>query len=65
MRTTVTINDGLLERAAELTGRSERSVLLNLGLEALVARESAQRLALLGGSSPDATAGRRRRSDAA
>jgi Arc/MetJ family transcription regulator len=61
MRTTVTLDDDLLARAAELTGRDEKSTLIRLGLEALVARESARRLAELGGSDPDATAAPRRR----
>ena len=64
MRTTITIDDELLARAADLTGRTERGALVRLGLEALVARESALRLARLGGTDPKAGAGRRRRSDA-
>jgi Arc/MetJ family transcription regulator len=62
MRTTVNLDDELLERATQLTGRTERSVLLRMALEALVAQESARRLARLGGSDPDATAPPRRRS---
>lgn len=54
MRTTVTVNDELVARAAELTGRTEASALFKLGLEALVERESARRLAALGGSDPEA-----------
>lgn len=65
MRTTVTIDDALLERAMELTGTSERSALIRDALEALIARESARRLALLGGTDPEATAPPRRRGDAA
>jgi Arc/MetJ family transcription regulator len=65
MRTTVTVNDELLARAAELTGRSEASTLLRLGLEALVERESARRLALLGGSDATADAAPRERKPAA
>jgi Arc/MetJ family transcription regulator len=61
MRTTVTVDDGLVARAAELTGREERSVLIRLGLEALIERESARRLALLGGTDPEATAAPRQR----
>lgn len=61
MRTTVTLDDELLAKAEELTGRSERSALLRLALEALVERESARRLALLGGSDPGAEAPSRRR----
>ena len=54
MRTTVTIDDSFIERAMELTGTSERSALIRDALEALIARESARRLVLLGGSDPDA-----------
>ena len=61
MRTTVTLDDELLARAAELTGIADRSTLLRSGLEALVRLESARRLAALGGTDPDATAPRRGR----
>jgi Arc/MetJ family transcription regulator len=50
MRTTLDIEDELLARAAELTGIKEKTSLVRLGLEALIARESAKRLAALGGS---------------
>ncbi len=53
MRTTVTIDDELLEEAQRLTGIKERSVLIRMGLEALVQRECARRLARMGGSQPD------------
>lgn len=49
MRTTLNIEDELLARAAELTGIKEKTSLVKLGLEALIARESAKRLAALGG----------------
>lgn len=65
MRTTVTIDDELLARAAELTGVTERAALLRAGLEALVRIESARRLAALGGSDREAAAPPRRRGDAA
>jgi Arc/MetJ family transcription regulator len=61
MRTTVTIDDALLAKAAELTGVKERSTLLRDGLLALVRVESARRLAALGGADPQATAAPRRR----
>ena len=61
VRTTVTIDDELLERAAELTGVTERTALLREGLEALIRIESAKRLAALGGSDPKASAAPRRR----
>lgn len=52
MRTTLTLDEDLLARAAELTGVAEKSTLVREGLKALVERESARRLALLGGSDP-------------
>lgn len=65
MRTTVTVDDELVETASELTGISERSALFRSGLEALVRIESARRLAALGGSDTSATAAPRRRDEAA
>lgn len=62
MKTTLNIDDTLLERAAFLTGIPEKDTLVRMGLEALVSREAARRLALMGGSDPKAKAGRRRRS---
>ncbi len=53
MRTTLNIEDDLLAKAAKLTGIKEKTSLVRLGLEALVARESAKRLAALGGSEPN------------
>lgn len=53
MRTTLIIEDGLLERARELTGIREKTALVRAGLEALIAREAGRRLALLGGKQPD------------
>lgn len=53
MRTTVVLDDELLEEAQELTEIKEKSALLREALTALVQRESARRLALLGGSQPD------------
>jgi len=52
MRTTVAINDQLLERARELSGIKETSGVLREALKALIERESARRLARLGGSEP-------------
>ncbi len=49
MRTTINIDDELLNKAAKLTGIEEKTSLVRLGLEALIARESARRLAALGG----------------
>jgi Arc/MetJ family transcription regulator len=50
MRTTLNIEDELLARAGELTGIKEKTSLVKLGLEALIARESAKRLAALAGT---------------
>jgi Arc/MetJ family transcription regulator len=50
MRTTLNIEEALLARAAELTGIKEKTSLVKLGLEALIAREGAKRLAALGGT---------------
>lgn len=50
MRTTINIEDDLIRRAAELTGIREKTSLVKLGLETLIARESGKRLALLGGT---------------
>ena len=50
MRTTLNIDDAILSRAAELTGVREKTSLVRMGLEALVSRASADRLAALGGT---------------
>lgn len=50
MRTTLNIDDEKLSRAAELTGVEEKTSLVRMGLDALIARESACRLAALGGT---------------
>ena len=50
MRTTINIDDTLLERAARLTGTTQKTALVRRGLEALIAQTSARRLAALGGS---------------
>ena len=55
------LNETLLEEARRLTGLTEKTAIVHAGLEALIARESARRLADLGGSDPTAIAGRRRR----
>lgn len=64
MRTTINLDDELVSKAQQLTGRTEKSVLVRLGLEALIARESGRRLALLGGTDPAAAAAPRHRSPA-
>ena len=50
MRTTLNIDDELLDRAAKLTGVQEKTSLVRLGLESLIAKESGKRLARLGGT---------------
>jgi Arc/MetJ family transcription regulator len=50
MRTTLNLDDALLDRASKLTGIKEKTALLRAGLEALIARASTQRLAALGGT---------------
>jgi Arc/MetJ family transcription regulator len=52
MRTTLNIDDALIEEARRLTGIDERTALIHEGLRALIARESGKRLAALGGSEP-------------
>ncbi len=52
MRTTLIIDDELLERAREVSGIREKTALVRAGLEALIAREAGKRLARLGGTQP-------------
>ncbi|PKO89780.1 MAG: DUF2191 domain-containing protein [Betaproteobacteria bacterium HGW-Betaproteobacteria-12] len=52
MRTTLALDDDLLAKAQALTGVSEKTALIREALRALIQRESAKRLALLGGSEP-------------
>ena len=52
MRTTLNIDDDIFQRAAKPTGIKEKTSLLHEGLKALIAAESARRLAKLGGTSP-------------
>lgn len=61
MRTTLNIEDTLVEKASELTGIKEKTRLVKLGLEALIAKESAKRLAKLGGTERQLKAIPRRR----
>jgi Arc/MetJ family transcription regulator len=62
MRTTLNIDDEILEKASRLTGIKEKTALVRLGLEALIARESSRRLAKLGGTERGLRAIPRRRS---
>ncbi len=62
MRTTINIDDQILKKAALLTGIKEKTSLVRLGLEALIARESSKRLARLGGTEKELHSIPRRRS---
>ena len=61
MRTTLALDDDLLNAAQTLTGLREKSALVREALTALIERESARRLARLGGSEPDLKVPPRRR----
>ena len=61
VRTTLNLDDALLAEAGRLTGLSERTALIHEGLRALIARESARRLARLGGTEPQLRSIPRRR----
>lgn len=61
MRTTLIIDDALLRDAQRLTGLKEKTAVVHAGLEALIARESARRLAALGGTERGLKPVRRRR----
>ena len=65
MRTTLNIDDDLLQQARTLSGVQEKNALVHEGLKALIERESARRLARLGGSEPQLKPIPRRRSEAA
>jgi Arc/MetJ family transcription regulator len=64
MRTTLILRDDLVRKAAELTGIAEKTALVHAGLQALIAREAARRLAALGGSEPHLERPHRRRTAA-
>jgi Arc/MetJ family transcription regulator len=61
MRTTLNVDDELLESARRLSGIAEKTALVRAGLEALIEKESARRLASLGGSERRLRAAPRRR----
>jgi Arc/MetJ family transcription regulator len=63
MRTTIALDDELVAKAQAFTGLKEKSALVREALKALVERESARRLASLGGSEPDLAVAPRRRPD--
>jgi Arc/MetJ family transcription regulator len=64
MRTTITLDDELLQAAGKAIGTDERSAVIHEGLRALIEREAARRLIQLGGSVPGAQLPPRRRSEA-
>lgn len=61
MRTTINLDETLLTAAQKISGMTERTALIHEGLKALIERESARRLARLGGSEPELKPVRRRR----
>jgi Arc/MetJ family transcription regulator len=61
MRTTINIDENLLEDAMELTGLKEKTAVVHAGLQELIRRENARRLIALGGTMPGLKAPRRRR----
>jgi Arc/MetJ family transcription regulator len=65
MRTTLNIDDQLLDEAQRITGMSEKAALVREGLRALIERESARRLARLGGTEPQLESVPRRQSNPA
>jgi Arc/MetJ family transcription regulator len=65
MRTTINIDDELLAKATKLAGALDRTTVVNEGLKALIERESARRLARLGGTEPKLNAAPRRRQGSA
>lgn len=63
MRTTLNIEDALIEKASKLTGIKEKTALVRKGLESLISLESSRRLAKLGGTEKKIETPRRRRSE--
>ena len=61
MRTTLNLDDELLDAALEATGEQEKTKVIHLGLEAFVRQKAAERLAALGGTAPKASTAPRRR----
>lgn len=62
MRTTLNLKADLIKQAQELTGIEEKTALIHRGLELLIQKEAAKRLAKLGGSDPSVKASPRKRS---
>jgi Arc/MetJ family transcription regulator len=64
MRTTLALDDDLVQTAQEFTGVTEKTALVRIALKALIEREASQRLAALGGTMPKLEVATRRRSSA-
>ncbi len=65
MRTTITIDDQLLAKAIKLMGPMDRTSILSESLKALIERETARRLARMGGTEPELQVPPRRRAERA
>lgn len=63
MRTTLNIEDALVEKASRLTGIKEKTALVRKGLETLISLESSKRLAQLGGTEKQVRMPRRRKTE--
>lgn len=61
MRTTINIDDNILRKASDITGITEKTTLVRLGLEALIMKEKSKRLARLGGTEKGLQPQKRRR----
>lgn len=64
MRTTLALDDDLVQTAQEFTGVTEKTALVRIALKALIEREASHRLAALGGTMPKLEDAPRRRSNA-
>lgn len=62
MRTTISVDDKLMDRLRVYTGETENTAIIRAALKGFIEREAARRLILLGGSDPEAKAAPRRRS---
>ena len=61
MRTTLNLDETLLNAALQATGEQEKTKVIHLGLEALIRQKAAERLAARGASAPKASAAPRLR----
>jgi Arc/MetJ family transcription regulator len=65
MRTTVSVDDDMMDTLRDYTGKTENAAVIRAALEGFIEREAARRLILLGGTDPNAKAAPRRRPKAA